>query len=421
MGPPALIPKKGGRSLRNLNPRKALRVVITNSHNKENGQSPITCYSTRVTTGMEKDEEKELHLQVAMQTQKASLGGTLRNASAIPTPKVQNLDFGGYSVHRFVRKRIRNDLKWIKAVSDEDYCMNSETYEMDEEDQEWLEQQRKDQYRISDEDFEETIGIMENNSRKTVISLAAMFVKQPNLSRELVTLIYDYWLNKRLKLCETTFPSASLVPMVPSEGDYEDKNPYVAFRKREGDIRRRSSRLAFHQTIIALQNDEHQKDPAQAAIEREEALEGLRYEFTQLSEIDGDFSFKRIKSAAYIMSDPQTSEDLIVLDQRTKVLQQKEVQKSLTIKPLERVPSPKRLRLELNGISSTSRIEDGNDGPSTSQEPQPARNLFVGRRTQALFNVFVTREALSDSKTPSYDPFLTPSIPCNSGDNLPSG
>ncbi|CAD5212420.1 unnamed protein product [Bursaphelenchus okinawaensis] len=435
MGPPATVTKKGGRSLRNLNPRKAIRVVITNSQNKENGQSSITCYSTRVTTGMEKDEEKELHLQVAMQTQKASLGGTLKNASAIPIPKVQNVDQTEYSRFRPVRPRIRNDEKWIKAVSSTDYCMNSETYEMDEEDSEWLERMRTDNsYRLSDDEFENLMTTIENNSRKKVISMAAMFVKQPSVSREIITLIYDYWLDKRLRLCKTSFPSASLIPVVPTEGDYEDKNPYVAFRKRETDIRRRSTRLAFNQTIMALQNDENQKNPETIAVEREEAMERLRHSVNQFSEMDGDYAFKRLRSSAYLEpSDSTAHDELMLLDHRTKLVPQKEVQKSLVIKQIEK--SPKRPRLE-NGVEHME--HDGS-------EPSTSTSIYVGPRTLPLLKVListgftstsaatpepVTEPTTSDDNVATISDNNVADEPCtssslkpldNAGDNLPSG
>lgn len=219
MGPPAKVPKKGGRSLRNLNPRKALRVVITNSQNKENGQSSITCYSTRVNTGMEKDEEKELHLQVAMQTQKASLGGTLRNAAAIPIPRVENVGKLEYAKHRHLRKRVRTDQVWVRAVPPDAYCMRADQYELDEEDDEWLRQRRAgdNPLRLTDEQFEQCVAVMECESQRNVISMAAAFIKLASMDREVVSLVYDYWLSKRLVRVLTHFIAVLLLEVVPDD------------------------------------------------------------------------------------------------------------------------------------------------------------------------------------------------------------
>lgn len=353
--PPRNVAKKGGRSLRNLNPRKALRVIITNSQNKENGQGSVTYSSSRVQTGMEKDEEKELHLQVAIQTQKASLNGTLKNASAIPIPRVDIVDQTEYHRHRHKRIRIRHDQKWIKAVEKFHYSMQADSYEIDEEDFDWIKQQETEsQLPVSIDEFEAIISMLEIASTKSVVSMAAIFIKLPQMDRKFLSIVYDYWLEKRLRFCQSTFPNASLIPTIPSEPDFEDKNPYVAFRKRDVDIRRRSVRLAFHQALLASQQDQpRHRNPEEIAIEREEELERLRFDVLRPSDLDGRFAFKRQRQCAY--KRPGTGNDLITLNMHDMVMLPQKEKYSMTFKSSEQLssePARKKRKTEQDETNS---------------------------------------------------------------------
>lgn len=77
--------------------------------------------------------------------------------------------------------------------------MQDESYEIDEEDNEWIQQQQaNNQLPISIDDFELIIGELERASTKTVASMALIFVKLPQFERKVLATIYDYWLEKRL-------------------------------------------------------------------------------------------------------------------------------------------------------------------------------------------------------------------------------
>lgn len=79
-----------------------------------------------------------------------------------------------------------------KPTSAQDLC-----YDLDEEDAQWLEKVQQKQIVITPGEFEVIIEMLENNSRKTIISFAASCHKLPQMDTRKLDLVYDYWLDKR--------------------------------------------------------------------------------------------------------------------------------------------------------------------------------------------------------------------------------
>src|SRR4051812_4666046 len=74
--------------------------------------------------------------------------------------------------------------------------MREDVYDVDEEDVRWLgnvEHSMKTSFTL--DEFEETMALLESNSRKTVLGFATACLKLPNMDRRKLCLIYDYWLN----------------------------------------------------------------------------------------------------------------------------------------------------------------------------------------------------------------------------------
>lgn len=111
-------------------------------------------------------------------------------------------------------------------------------YDRDSEDEQWLESQ-KDIPNLTPVKFEELIDCFDKSSSQHVISLkeAKSLIKE---DEDLIISVYDYWLNKRLRL------QTPLIPMVKTErrdaSTNNSNNPYIAFRRRTEKMQTRKNR-----------------------------------------------------------------------------------------------------------------------------------------------------------------------------------
>jgi len=255
-GPKSSSTKKP--SIRRIPITKQLPVVIVHSakEDKENGDGQPQ-KKTRIETGMEKEEEKEIHVQAALISHTANLKGEDKHPTSIPIPVFETIDISSDPWYSKIQKqryaKRRSDIEEIDVYKPfPSYDHMRDKYTMDEEDAAWIEKTEwEPDFKISYDDFEVLIGALEIDSRKIVMSFAAFCAKFPDWNRGTLDLVYDYWLDKRTALC-LRFPKASLIPTIPRIGDENDieEDPYVAFRKRESvgleliEGRRRSTRIA---------------------------------------------------------------------------------------------------------------------------------------------------------------------------------
>ena len=126
--------------------------------------------------------------------------------------------------------------------------------------------------------FEEMIDRLEKSSGQTVITLgeAKSLLKQDD---DFIMAVYDYWLNKRLKMVnertqlavntsetKTNFSKCSiqqhpLIPQVKTEkygGTGSSSNPYIAFRRRTEKMQTRKHRKndeASYEKMLKLRRD----------------------------------------------------------------------------------------------------------------------------------------------------------------------
>ncbi|KAK7480951.1 hypothetical protein BaRGS_00027766 [Batillaria attramentaria] len=196
-------------------------------------------------TGMEKEEETETHLQNALTAQQ--FYGTAE-ARAIPIPEVQDVDERYTKLYSADYKPSKQYIH-IQALGMEQEIPD---YDLDSEDETWLTEQTK-KMEITPIKFEEMMDRLEKGSGQQVVTLqeAKLLLKEDD---DLIIAVYDYWLNKRLRL------EMPLIPQVKSEkrDGTTTNNPYVAFRRRTEKMQTRKNRKndeVSYEKMLKLKRD----------------------------------------------------------------------------------------------------------------------------------------------------------------------
>ncbi|CAL1546785.1 unnamed protein product [Lymnaea stagnalis] len=125
-------------------------------------------------------------------------------------------------------------------------------YDMDSDDDSWLNEQSK-KMEITPIKFEEMMDRLEKGSGQQVVTLqeAKLLLKEDD---DLIIAVYDYWLNKRLKM------QRPLIATVKSEkrDGTTTNNPYVAFRRRTEKMQTRKNRKndeVSYEKMLKLRRD----------------------------------------------------------------------------------------------------------------------------------------------------------------------
>jgi len=196
-------------------------------------------------TGMEKEEETEHHLQRALSAQQV-YGSS--EALVIPIPEVQDIA-GRYD--ELYPENFKPTKQYIHIQA---FCMDQEIpdYDMDSEDDEWLCDQKK-KMEITPIKFEEMMDRLEKGSGQQVVTLqeAKLLLKEDD---DLIIAVYDYWLNKRLKMQR---PLTAAVKSDKRDGTTTN-NPYVAFRRRTEKMQTRKNRKndeVSYEKMLKLRRD----------------------------------------------------------------------------------------------------------------------------------------------------------------------
>ncbi|KAJ8307466.1 hypothetical protein KUTeg_015550 [Tegillarca granosa] len=142
-------------------------------------------------TGMEKEEETEHHLQRALSAQQVY--GTSERLE-IPIPEVDEICDRYDILYNSDFKQTKQFIH-IQAVGIDQEIPD---YDMDSEDEQWLDEQVK-KMEITPIKFEEMMDRLEKGSGQQVVTLpeAKLLLKEDD---DLTIAVYDYWLNKRLRL-----------------------------------------------------------------------------------------------------------------------------------------------------------------------------------------------------------------------------
>lgn len=195
-------------------------------------------------TGMEKEEETEHHLQQAIFHQRV-----------IPVPEVYTIDKidGSEPFDRMYPPSYKapRQLIHIHPFSAE---QDIPEYDLDSEDEAWVNQHSaKGELPLTNLQFEEMMDRLEKASGLKAVTLqeAKVLLKDDD---DLIIAVYDYWLNKRLRLAH------ALIPQVKTEKGQgtASSDPYVAFRKRTEKMQTRKNRKndeSSYEKMLKLKRD----------------------------------------------------------------------------------------------------------------------------------------------------------------------
>lgn len=204
-------------------------------------------------SGMEKEEEGEHHLQRAISAQQA-FGHT--GELVIPTPEVQMAPAKDYGELYQPNYKLPGQLIHMQLFAiEQDYP----DYDMDSEDEEWFQRNTKAYPDLTTMQFERLMDKFEQQqlgrSKALELPEAKLIAGAKNAEEEsLVTEIYDYWVEKRLK---TQIPLRPSVRQEKREGA-SSKSPYIAFRKRTEKMQTRKNRKndeASYEKMLKLKRD----------------------------------------------------------------------------------------------------------------------------------------------------------------------
>jgi len=229
-------------------------------------------------SGMEKEEEGEKHLQDIL------AAGTVDCGMLIPTPECTEIQVPSESLRISISanndaKKIVESLKTdltcdATSISNQYDKMYTQTfkqprqyihvqpfasnqdlpdYDMDNEDTKFFDEELlgKRKIEISHVTFEDMIDRLEKNSTINAVTLkeAKLILKEDD---DLILLVYDYWLNKRLSTHQ------GLVPNVKTVNNSLSHNPYVCFRRRTEKMQTRKNRKneeSSYESMLKLRRD----------------------------------------------------------------------------------------------------------------------------------------------------------------------
>ena len=127
-------------------------------------------------------------------------------------------------------------------------------YDLDNEDIQFFNEELRSKRNLDVTEivFEDIMDKLEKNSTTYAVTLkeAKFFLKEDD---DLILLVYDYWLNKRLSLGQQ-----GLVPAVRTVNTSLGPNPYVCFRRRTEKMMTRKNRKneeASYESMIKLRRD----------------------------------------------------------------------------------------------------------------------------------------------------------------------
>ena len=126
-------------------------------------------------------------------------------------------------------------------------------YDMDCDDIKFFEEELRDRRKmdVTQICFEDMIDRLEKNSTTNAVTIkeAKLILKEDD---DLILLVYDYWLNKRLS------HQQGLVPVVRTVNTSQVHNPYICFRRRTEKMQTRKNRKneeASYESMLKLRRD----------------------------------------------------------------------------------------------------------------------------------------------------------------------
>ncbi|EPZ31574.1 hypothetical protein ROZALSC1DRAFT_29224 [Rozella allomycis CSF55] len=190
-----------------------------------------------IPTGVDKDEEEEHHLQQALASAQINSGPVYIPTPSKPT-KIANYDI----LYRGVYKQPKTLVRFNTLIED---CV-SIPYDMDDDDENWLNKINKDGKIVLSEDaFEMMMNQFEKASNER--SVEGVNMKDLEMLMEIPMMeegiknfgdkVFEYWKEKRNRVGKGLIYSTKL-----DEGQKSYADPYVCFRRREIKIQRKTRR-----------------------------------------------------------------------------------------------------------------------------------------------------------------------------------
>uniref|UniRef100_W8BFC9 Enhancer of polycomb-like protein n=1 Tax=Ceratitis capitata TaxID=7213 RepID=W8BFC9_CERCA len=169
---------------RALDPSKQMPIYLAEELPDLPEYSAINRAVPQMPSGMEKEEESEHHLQRAICT-----------GLIIPTPEVFTTDQEAYDRMYPPNYKMPRQLIHMQPLGLE---QDVPDYDMDSSDEVWISQQSR-RLDLTPLKFEQMMDRLEKSSGQMVVKLneAKALLKQDD---EVSIAVYDYWLNKRLKM-----------------------------------------------------------------------------------------------------------------------------------------------------------------------------------------------------------------------------
>ncbi|KAH8372613.1 hypothetical protein KR009_001029 [Drosophila setifemur] len=222
---------------RHLDPSKQMPIYLAEELPDLPEYSAINRAVPQMPSGMEKEEESEHHLQRAICT-----------GLIIPTPEVLQTDQPFYDAYYPPDYKMPRQMIHMQPLG-----LDTEVpdYDMDSADEDWLSQQQR--LELTELKFEQMMDRLEKSSGQTVVTLneAKSLLNQDD---ETSISVYDYWLNKRLKMQHPLI----LTVKTESRPGASSNNPYLAFRRRTEKMQTRKNRKndeASYEKMLKLRRD----------------------------------------------------------------------------------------------------------------------------------------------------------------------
>ncbi|XP_055614263.1 uncharacterized protein LOC129760633 [Uranotaenia lowii] len=224
---------------RALDPSKPMPIYLAEELPDLPEYSAINRAVPQMPSGMEKEEESEHHLQRAICT-----------GLIIPTPEVyETTDSEFYERYYTADYKMPKQMIHMQPLNLE---QDVPDYDMDSSDETWVSTQGK-RLDLDPLKFETMMDRLEKSSGQTVVTLneAKALLKQDD---EISIAVYDYWLNKRLKMQHPLILSVK----TESRGNTTPNNPYLAFRRRTEKMQTRKNRKndeSSYEKMLKLRRD----------------------------------------------------------------------------------------------------------------------------------------------------------------------
>ncbi|CAG8591912.1 40322_t:CDS:10 [Gigaspora margarita] len=237
---------------RKVDNKKPMRIMFQHEISEED-MLPVSRAGVDVETGVEKEEEEEIHLVTALEKRQQGIEDGNGTSTGEGEPAIPCPDSDANKRHLFppTWKMSHTFLKFSTPILECVGCL----YNMDEDDEKWLcEYNSKSGNNLKDDDFEEIMEFFENQAKNKPHLLAKRQLPSWEdcnswLPDKLLILandaknVYSYWKSKRhQRLIRYKSVAPLMFELKTADTKDEEDNPYVCFRRRELKPMRRTRR-----------------------------------------------------------------------------------------------------------------------------------------------------------------------------------